>query len=167
MLKPLFITIAFTLAVPVTALAQATLPAAPAALPAAPAAPSSLLPPGQMQEKYKAYLYQHYAADRKALAVVRLFARRQTGGAIFLAVGASLLSTLAAVSGTHDSGTGQVTVQVSPLAYVLYPGPFVGVGIGKLSRFSNRRLYEALDSYDHTGILPNYVQGRLHEHDYQ
>ena len=128
----------------------------------------ALSTPSQVKEKYKDYLYQQYAATRKALAAVRLFRKRQTGGAIFMAVGGALLGTLIGVQGTHNSSSGgQVTVTVSPLAYVLYPGPFIGMGIGKLSRFSDRRLYEALDGYDRTGTLPNYVQGRLRERDYQ
>lgn len=169
MLKSLLLALVFALFTTGASLAQTALPAPPYA-PAGPvAAPASqLLPPSQVQENYKDYLYQRYAADRKALAAVRLFRKRQTGGAIFLAVGGAMVGTLVGISGTHNTGNnGQVTVTVSPLAYVLYPGPFVGVGIGKLSRFSDRRLYEALDGYDRTGTLPNYVQGRLRERDYQ
>lgn len=160
MLKSLLLVVAFSFFTSAASLAQAVLPAAPAREP--------LLPPSQVREKYKEYLYQHYASDRKALAAVRLFRKRQTGGAVFLAAGGALLGTLIGIQGTHSSSNGgQVTVTVSPLAYILYPGPFIGVGIGKLSRFSDRRLYEALDGYDRTGTLPNYVQGRLHERDYQ
>ncbi|RZK97518.1 MAG: hypothetical protein EOO62_27885 [Hymenobacter sp.] len=164
MLKSLLLVVTLTLFTSAASLAQTALPAAPAA----PAPMERLLPPGQVKEKYKDYLYQRYASDRKALAAVQLFRKRQTGGAIFMAVGGALLGTLIGVQGTHSSSNGgQVTVTVSPLAYIIYPGPFIGVGIGKLSRFSDRRLYEALDGYDRTGTLPNYVQGRLHERDYQ
>lgn len=174
MLKSLLLVVAFTFTTSAASLAQTALPAAPVAPTAAPAAPAPalaperLLPPSQVKEKYKDYLYQRYAADRKALAAVRLFRKRQAGGAIFMGVGGALLGTLIGVQGKHDTGNGgQLTVTVSPLAYIIYPGPFIGVGIGKLSRFSDRRLYEALDGYDRTGTLPNYVQGRLRERDYQ
>ena len=141
-------------------------PASPTTPAAAPPAASILLGPTQVPGDYKTYLYQRYASDRRAAAVVRLFARRQTGGAFWLGSGAVFIGTLAAASGTHNSSSGGTyTLTVTPLGYALFIGLFGGVGIGKLSRFSSDKLFRTLRQYDQNGSLPDYVRSRLHEYD--
>lgn len=142
-----------------------TLPLPPTTAPAvaAPVAspPAALLPPTGVPGNYKDYLYQRYATDKKACAVIRLFKRRQTGGAVWLSTGVVAISVIASQTGTNTTSSGTTTFTVSPLGYAALVGLFGGVGVGKLGRFSNQKLYQALAEYDRNGVFPYYVTSRI------
>ncbi|RTQ46856.1 hypothetical protein EJV47_21025 [Hymenobacter gummosus] len=148
--------------------AYAQTPDAPAATPAAaaPAAPApaaALLKPDQVTgEHYKTYLYKRYAADEQATKAIRLFARRQTGGAVWLGTGAGVIGFVASQTGTKtDPSGGTTTVTVTPVGWAVLLGLFGGVGIGKLARFSNEKLYLALAAYEKDHAFPHYVARRI------
>jgi hypothetical protein len=156
--------------------APAALPGAPVspaptpALMAVPAAPVAALPallrPADVKESYKTYLYQRYASDKEARAAIHLFARKQTGGGLWLGTGAVVLGVVASQTGTTTSSSGTTTFTVTPLGYGILVGLFGGVGLGKLLRFSNEKLFEALVEYDQQGHLPGRVVTRLKSKDY-
>ncbi len=157
--------------------APAALPGAPAATAtpaaggttpaAAPAALPALLRPNEVKEPYKAYLYQRYANSQEARAAIHLFARKQTGGGLWLGTGAVAIGVIASQTGTKTTSSGTTTVNVTPLGYGVLVGLFGGVGMGKLLRFSNDKLFEALVEYDQRGHLPNHVLERLRPRDYK
>lgn len=146
-----------------------TAPASSSPLPvtAGPVAPdpAALLSPAQVPGNYKTYLYQRYAASKEATATIHLFARKQTGGALWLATGAAVIAFVAGQTGTTSSGSGTTTVDVSPLGYGILLGLFGGVGVGKLARFTNAKLYQTLLMYDQQKVLPSYVMSRLQYRD--
>jgi hypothetical protein len=159
------------------ALAQApvALPGAPVAPPAGTpgavvAGPSAALPallrPSEVKESYKNYLYQRYANDKEARAAVHLFSRKQVGGGIWLGTGAVVIGFIASQTGTTKSSSGTTTFNVTPLGYGILVGLFGGVGAGKLLRFNNEKLFEALMEYDQQGHLPSRVVNRLKSKDY-
>jgi hypothetical protein len=155
---------------PLAVLAQ-TAPASPSAV-STPAtavlAETPLLKPDQVKgEKYKAYLYKRYATDKEARAAIHLFARKQTGGALWLTTGAAFISYITAISGTTRTESGTRTVTITPLGYVAFTGLFGGVGIGKLARFNNGKLYEALLDFEKTRSFPGYVVAKLKDKDYK
>ncbi|MFD1467554.1 hypothetical protein ACFQ48_04915 [Hymenobacter caeli] len=119
------------------------------------------MPPAQVPGNYKTYLYQRYAASKEATATIHLFARKQTGGALWLATGAAAIAFVASQTGTTTNGSGTTTVNVSLLGYGILLGLFGGVGVGKLARFTNGKLYQALLMYDQQKVLPNYITSRL------
>ncbi len=157
--------------------APAALPGAPAATvtPAAaattlsetPATLPALQRPNEVKESYKAYLYQRYAHDKEAKAAIHLFARKQTGGGLWLGTGAVAIAFVASQTGTKTTSSGTTTVNVTPLGYGILVGLFGGVGVGKLLRFSNDKLFETLLEYDQRGHLPNHVVNRLRTRDYK
>lgn len=130
-----------------TAHAQAPGPSTEAA-PAATAGSATLLPPTGVSGKYKDYLMKRYANDAGGQAIIRHFSRRQTGGELWLGLGAATIGTLATQTGTTTTSSGTTTFTVTPLGYGILVGLFGGVGVGKLVRFSNARLYETLLAYD-------------------
>ncbi len=144
-----------------------TAPAVSAQLPttaepaASGAAPALLLSPTQVPGKYKTYLYQRYGTSKEASAAVHLFARKQTGGAVWLGAGALIIAFVASQTGTTSNSSGTTTVSVSPLGYGILLGLFGSVGVGKLARFSDQKLYQALLMYDQQKVWPSYVASRL------
>lgn len=132
---------------------------------APPAPPTALLPPAQVPGPYRAYLTEHYAADARALAVVRLFERRQRGGRIWAAAGAAAgVGGLLLGNRTYSlAGNTTVTLQASTAALLVaaLAGPPLAVGVSKLARFNNARLYAALQAYDEGQPLPKYVARRV------
>lgn len=136
------------------------------------AAPALLLPPAQVQQsqykegKYREYLLKRYPNDKEARAVIHLFSRKQRGGFVWLTAGAATIGLIASQTGTktHDSGV-TTTFEVTPVGYGLLVGLFGGVGVGKLSRFSNDKLYQALASHEQGQSLPGYVLKRLRPKD--
>ena len=137
-------------------------------MPAATAdAPGPLKRPGEVSGKYKDYLNQRYANSRDAKAVIHLFARKQTGGALWLGSGAVFIPWASSQTGTTRSNSGTTTFTITPLGYIAMFGLFGGVGIGKIARFGNTRLYEALMEYDNTKTFPGYVDNKLKDKDYK
>ena len=110
---------------------------------------------------YKAYLTQRYAQDAEARAVVHLFSRKQNGGGLWLLAGATSIGLIASQTGTKTTDSGTTTFIVTPLGYGLLLGLFGGVGVGKMARFSNKNLYEALAEYERSRSLPAYVTKRI------
>ncbi len=159
--------------------APTALPGAPSATatptPAAAATPSSGAPtalpaiqrPNEVQGPYKAYLSQRYANDKEAKAAIHLFARKQTGGGLWLGTGAVAIGVIASQTGTTTTNSGTTTFNVTPLGYGILVGLFGGVGVSKLLRFSNNKLFEALLEYDQRGHLPSKVVDRLRKRDYK
>jgi len=127
-----------------------------------------LLPPTEVSGPYRDYLSARYAADERALAVMRLFERRQRGGCLWLAGGAvGGVGGLLLGSRTYrlsDSST--ITLQASTVALLVatLAAPPLAVGAGKLARFSNGRLYAALRTYEAGQPLPKYVARRVRGH---
>lgn len=137
----------------ISAQAQGQLPAQPvapaAAATTAPAlAGAGLLRPSDVPGKYKAYLAQRYASDTEAQTIIRRYTHRQTGGALWLGAGVGAISYVASQTGTTTNSSGTMTVNVTPLGYGILVGLFGGVGVGKLVRFSNGKLFEALMAHD-------------------
>lgn len=152
----------------VPALPAAPMPPAPPAATAVPVAPPSILAqPEEVSGPYKAYLYQRYANDQEARGVVHLFGRKQTGGMLWLLGGTTVTAYLASQTGTHASGTGTYTFTVSPLGYGILVGLTAGLGGGKLLRFNNQRLYEALLAHEQGGRFPDYVERKLRPRDFR
>lgn len=144
----------------VTAQAQTQLPTqpvAPGTVVATSPAPASagLLRPTEVPGKYKEYLAQRYANDPAAQAIIKRYSHRQTGGALWLGAGVGAISYVASQTGTTTTSSGTTTVNVTPLGYGILVGLFGGVGVGKLVRFSNQRLFEALMTYDQQAGTPN------------
>ncbi len=148
------------LSVPVVGLAQAPTPSADPLS-------SELLPPSKVPGKYSTYLYQRYAQDREARAVTHLFKRKKRGGLIWLGTGAVSIGWLSTQTGTRESGGGTRTVSVSPLGWGVLVGFFGGIGVGKLARFDNTRLYHIMKEHDQNFPFPNYVRKRLRDRDYE
>lgn len=142
-------------------------PAPPAAATARVAPPSALAPPDQVAGTYKAYLYQRYATDQEARGVVQLFSRKQTGGMLWLLGGTTVTVYVASQTGAHVSNSGTYTFTVSPLGYGILVGLTAGLGGGKLLRFNNQRLYEALRDYEQGGRFPTYVEQKLRPRDFK
>lgn len=148
--------------------APAAVPAtAPAATAGTPVGTGLLLPPSLVKTKYKVYLNQRYAGDKEALAAIHMFGRKQTGGALWLAGGATFLGILTSQTGTRTSGSGTTTFTVSPLGYVVFTALPAGIALGKFSRFGNGELYKLLLDYDKSHSFPGYVTGKLSKSDYQ
>lgn len=128
-------------------------------LPAATATSDSVLlaPAAYSAGPYKAYLNKRYAQDAEARAVINLFSRKQTGGVLWLTTGTAVIGLIASQTGTKTTASGTTTHTVTPLGYGLLVGLFGGVGVGKLARFSNDKLYKALSEYDESRSLPAYV----------
>ncbi|TGE23909.1 hypothetical protein E5K00_01455 [Hymenobacter aquaticus] len=169
-LRRSIITAAFVGSLSVGSFAQTTTPAAETG----PAAPSvatratPLLRPAQVKgQKYKDYLYQRYADDKEARAVVHLFSRKHTGGVVWLLTGAGVIGAVASQTGTKTTDSGTTTVEVTPLGWGLLFGVFGGVGIGKLARFNNEKLYAALVDYDLSHAFPGAIMGKLKDKDYR
>ena len=146
-----------------TAQAQTQLPERPAApVAAAPAlAGAGLLRPSEVPGKYKAYLAQRYAGDEVAQDLIKRYSHRQTGGALWLATGVGAISFVASQTGTKTSGSGTTTFKVSPLGYGILLGLFGGIGVGKLTRFSNEKLFEVLMAHDQQAGFPGRAVSRL------
>ena len=150
----------------IAAQAQTSAPALPGA-PVAPAvaapalAGAGLLRPTEVPGKYKAYLEQRYAADVGAQELIKRYSHRQTGGALWLAAGVGAISFVASQTGTKTTSSGTTTVHVSPLGYGILLGLFGGVGVGKLTRFSNEKLFDALLIHDQQAGLPGRAVSRL------
>lgn len=150
----------------IVAQAQTSAPALPAA-PSAPAAPApapaeaGLLRPSEVPGKYKIYLEQRYAGDVGAQELIKHYSHRQTGGALWLAAGVGAISFVASQTGTTTSNSGTTTFKVSPLGYGILLGLFGGVGVGKLTRFSNEKLFDALLVHDQQAGLPGRAVSRL------
>lgn len=126
----------------------------------APAGP--LLKPKEVTENYKKYLYRRYAGNEQATEVIRLFAKHQTGGALWVGTGAVVTGFIASQTGSKSDGTGgTTTVTVTPLGWGLVLGLFGGVGISKLARFSNEKLYLAFVEYDKNQAFPVAIQEKL------
>ena len=151
----------------------ATAPPAPAAattptvIAAAPLTSATLLPPTSVPGNYTSYLVIRYVADKEARAAIHMFGRKRTGGTFWILGGGALVGYLALQAGTKTTSTGTYTVTVSPLAYLIYGGVPTGIGICKLTRFSNVELYKMLLEYDKAHALPGYVIGKLNKSDYQ
>ncbi|TGE28134.1 hypothetical protein [Hymenobacter metallicola] len=146
--------------------AQTSTPAAPAS--PAPTLPTPLLRPAQVTGgQYKDYLTKRYANDKEARAVVHLFGRKKTGGALWLATGAGVIVLVAAQTGSKTTSSGTTTTTVTPLGYGLLLGLFGSVGIGKLARFNNEKLYQCLEAYEKGHSFPDFVYDYLTEKDYQ
>ena len=160
------LTLAGSFALAAPAQAQVGVPVSPA--PPATSAPSPLLTPDQLSgSNYKTYLNQRYANDREARAIVHLFGRKKTGGIIWLVSGAAFLAFVTSQTGTTTTSSGTRTVEVTPLGYAVFIGVPGGVGIGKLVRFSNTRLYEALLAHESQQPVPDYVTNKLKNKDYK
>jgi hypothetical protein len=149
----------------VSAQAQSQLPTQPVApataVAAAPApAGAGLLRPTEVSGKYKMYLAQRYASDMEAQAIIKRYSHRQTGGALWLAAGVGAVSYVASQTGTTTTSSGTMTVNVSPLGYGILVGLFGGVGVGKLVRFSNEKLFEALMTHDQEAGFPSRAVSR-------
>ena len=142
---------------------------APAALPAiAPEVPGPLLAPGSTTGmSYKNYLYQRYATDKEAKAVIHAYARRQTGGLLWLLTGAATIGFITTQTGPTVSSSGTLTTTVTPLGYGILVGLFGGVGIGNLARFNNTNLYKVLADYDKTRTFDGAVLARVKSSDYR
>lgn len=145
--------------------AQAVAPAPPSVTPMTgtevKVASTALLPPAQVNGNYKDYLKQRYANDRYAQAAIHMFAQRQTGGALWLASGVAAITFVVSKTGTTTDKSGTTTVTVSPIGYGLLLGLFGGVGIGKLARFGNEKLYKAMGYYDQNSSFPSFVASRI------
>jgi len=116
-----------------------------------------LLRPTEVTGKYKDYLSQRYAGDVAAQEIIKRFSRRQTGGALWLGAGAGAIAAVTSQTGTRTNGLGTTTFTVSPLGYGILVGLFGGVGVGKLVRFSNQRLFEELMLHDQQAGSPRRV----------
>jgi hypothetical protein len=131
----------------ITAQAQTPAPAMGVA-PATTASSGALKQPAQVPGKYKNYLMQRYANDTGAQAIVQHFSRHQTGGELWLGIGAATIGAISTQTGTTTTNSGTTTFKVTPLGYGILVGLFGGIGVGKLVRFSNAKLYETLLAYE-------------------
>ena len=144
----------------VTAQAQTQLPALPNPAPTTAVAPApttgsaALQRPTEVSGKYKNYLLQRYANDTEALAIIKRYSHKQTGGGLWLGIGAGAIAAIASQTGTNTTSSGTTTFTVSPLGYGILVGLFGGVGIGKLVRFNNQKLFEALMAHDQQAGFP-------------
>jgi TM2 domain-containing membrane protein YozV len=140
----------------IAAQAQAPAQAPASATSAAPAVAGSeaLKRPAEVFGNYKNYLMQRYASDTEAQAIIKRFARHQTGGGLWLGAGAGAIAFVASQTGTTTTSSGTTTVNVSPLGYGILVGLFGGVGIGKLVRFSNDKLFNALLTHEQQSGFP-------------
>lgn len=126
----------------------------------APAEP--LLKPQEVTDNYKKYLYKRYAGNEQATQVINLFAKRQTGGALWVGSGVAVIGLVASQTGSKSDGNGGTTTfTVTPLGWGVLLGLFGGVGIGKLARFSNEKLYQAFVEYDKNQAFPVAIQEKL------
>lgn len=139
-----------------------TTPNTPAVAPGEP-----LMMPSQLSGHFKEYLRQRYAADREARAVIHLYDRKQSGGALWLIFGGGFIAGISSQTGTKTSSSGTTTFTVTPAGYAFFALLFGAPGISKLTRFSNRRLYEALKEYDEQRALSPFVLKKLRPRDYQ
>jgi hypothetical protein len=130
-------------------------------------ATDKLLPPTLVPGNYKDYLTKRYANDKEARAAIEMFARKRTGGAIWLLGGGAVVGFIASQTGTKTTSSGTTTVEVSPLGYLIFGGVPLGIAISKFSRFSNQSLFKMLSGYDSSHQLPGYVMGRLNPGDYK
>ncbi len=119
-----------------------------------------LLAPKQLQEarykegKYRDYLIKRYPNDKEARAVIHLFSRKQRGGFLWLTAGAATIGLITTQTGTKTNDSGVTTTfEVTPLGYGILVGLFGGVGIGKLARFSDEKLYLATTKAKHFQVL--------------
>ncbi|MCB2377283.1 hypothetical protein LGH70_06795 [Hymenobacter sp. BT635] len=127
-----------------------------------------LLRPNQLKgEKYKDYLNKRYADDKEARAVIHLFNRKHTGGVLWLLTGAGVVGFITSQTGTKTTSSGTTTVEVTPLGWGIVLGLFGGVGIGKLARFNNEKLYATLADYDASHAFTGTVMGKLKDKDYR
>ncbi|MBF9222644.1 hypothetical protein [Hymenobacter ruricola] len=148
----------------------ATPPAPPSTEAADPRVGPLLLPnqrSSTIYTSYKSYLAARYANDREAQAAIHMFGRKQTGSLVWLLGGGGAIGYLASQTGTTKSGSGTRTFTISPLGYTVFIGLVGGISAGKIARFNNSRLYEALKEYDQTHSFPDYVNAKVKDKDYR
>ena len=96
-------------------------------------------------------------ADARRDEGQRLFRRRRVGGIVWIAIGSALFTRILVSSIARSSD--QVLTGV---AAGLFVGAIpLGIGAGKLNRFSRQRENQALGAYDNGGAFPPYVEKRL------
>ena len=158
-------TSAFIAGISLAGHAQSELPTTTSATPTV--SPTLLTPASNTGGKYKDYLYKRYADDKEARAVIHLFARKQTGGVLWLTTGAASIGFISSKTGTTTDDSGTTTFEVTPLGYGMLVSLFGGVGAGKLSRFSNNKLYQALATYEQSRTFSSFVKKKLKDKDYK
>jgi hypothetical protein len=96
-------------------------------------------------------------ADERREDAQRLFRRRRIGGLLWTIIGGStFIRTLATGVTSPDDQVGGAIVGA-----FIGGGIPIGIGLGKLSRFSRERENQALGAYDNAGTFPHYVEKRL------
>ena len=132
---------------PAAAYAQPSVPAPPSPLPSVVVLPARSSPLD---------LRLPSADDQHRRDAVDLFHRRRTGGAVWSLVGGVLF--IATFASASNQG---IEVVPALLSGLIQGGIPIGIGLGKLSRFSKEREAEALGAYDNAGALPRYVERRI------
>lgn len=95
-------------------------------------------------------------------AVQHIFSKHRTGGWIWTAVGGALALRIAYVDATTNSSAGLASTTGGTIVGIgLFGGLPVGIGVGKLTRFSNVKEEQVVTFYEKSGILPPYVRKRL------
>ncbi len=138
----------FAVALPETVHAQTT-----------PVAPTPPIPPvsGQTTEAAAPIdLRLPFAfSDDKRDRTEQLFKRRRSGGGIWVVGGGLALIRILASAASSSASAGGTAISV------LVGGIPVGIGIGKLTRFSSAREEAVLAEYSRTDQLPYYVEKRI------
>ncbi|NVO31345.1 hypothetical protein [Hymenobacter lapidiphilus] len=91
-------------------------------------------------------------------AVRNLFKQRRTGGAVFTALGIGAAGAIVRGASSGDSGGNAGGAIVSALALGGIP---IGIGIGKLVRFSKTREDEIVAAYNASKPIPRDIRRRL------
>lgn len=91
-------------------------------------------------------------------AVRVLFSKRRTGGWVWSTIGAVAAVRIATASASGDSGGNAAG---AALSVVVVGGIPAGIGIGKLTRFSQMKEDAVITAYAQSKTLPNYVSRRL------
>ena len=95
-------------------------------------------------------------------AVQRIFQKHRTGGWIWTTIGGILALRIATVaissssSGSFSSNTGGTLTGLG-----VFGGIPAGIGVGKLTRFSQMKEAQVISLYAKSEILPPYIRRRL------
>jgi hypothetical protein len=88
-------------------------------------------------------------------AVHQVFSKHRTGGWIWTGIGAAFAARILVAGASDDNASGTL------VGTAVFGGVPAGVGIGKLTRFSEAKEELAVADYQKNKRLPNYVQRRL------
>ncbi|MBC6612486.1 hypothetical protein H8B15_16300 [Hymenobacter sp. BT507] len=94
-------------------------------------------------------------------AVQRVFSSHRTGGWIWTAVGGLFAVRIASVAATSSSDAWAGSTGGTVVGIAVLGGVPAGIGVGKLTRFSQQKEEQTVVLYQQSGILPPYIRKRL------